>query len=127
LPWSWPSLLRARLRGLGPGDVRQRRLEKAPGEALVQRHAGEPFALVGVNTDDDKDDYRRNVAKHGVTWRSAWEGSTRGPLTSLWGIDSFPTIFVLDAQHVLRHVNPRGEELGRVVGELLAELREQPR
>jgi hypothetical protein len=90
-------------------------------KALVERHRDEPFAIVGVNTDDDKDDYRKKAVEFGVTWRSAWQGSTGGPIPSAWGVDSYPTIFVLDAEHVIRHVNARGEELERVVGELLAE------
>lgn len=90
-------------------------------KALVERHKDEPFAIVGVNTDDDKDEYRKKLVEHGVTWRSAWQGSTGGPLPTKWGINSYPTIFVLDAEHVIRHVNARGEELGRVVAELLAE------
>ena len=89
-------------------------------KALVQRHPSEAFAIVGVNTDGSKEMYREKAARHGVTWRSAWEGSPDGPLPTLWGIDSYPTIFVLDEQHVLRHVNPRGDELERVVGELVA-------
>jgi hypothetical protein len=78
---------------------------------------------VGVNTDDDKDDYRAKLDEYGVTWRSAWQGSTRGPIPTSWGVDSYPTIFVLDAQHVLRYVNARGEALGQAVDTLLAELR----
>ncbi len=92
-------------------------------KALVERHANEPFAIVGVNTDDDKDEYRKKAIEHGVSWRSAWQGSTRGPIPAKWGVNSYPTIFVLDADHVIRHVDARGAELERVVGELLAELR----
>jgi hypothetical protein len=90
-------------------------------KALVERHKDEPFAILGVNTDDDKDDYRKKLAEYGVTWRSAWQGSTDGPIPTKWGINAYPTIFVLDGEHVIRHVNARGEELGRVVAELLAE------
>ena len=90
-------------------------------KALVQRLKDEPFAILGVNTDDDKDEYRQKLAEHGVTWRSAWQGSTEGPIPTRWGINSYPTIFVLDAKHVIRRINARGEELGRVVDELLAE------
>ena len=89
--------------------------------SLVERLKDQPFVLVGVNTDEDKDEYRRKLAEYGVTWRSAWQGSTRGPLPSRWGIDSYPTVFVLDAQHVLRYVDARGENLGRVVDQLLSE------
>lgn len=93
-------------------------------QALVKRHAGSPFAIVGVNTDTDREAYARQLAARGVTWRSAWQGSTRGPLVTAWGIDSYPTRIVLDADHVIRHVGLRGEELERAVAELLAELGE---
>jgi hypothetical protein len=92
-------------------------------KALVERLKNEPFALVGVNTDDDKDEYRRNLADYGVTWRSSWQGSTSGPWPTQWGINSYPTIFVLDAEHRIRFLDARGEELGRVVDELLAEMK----
>ena len=90
-------------------------------KALVERLKDEPFAIVGVNTDDEKDVYKQKVSDYGITWRSSWQGSTDGPLPKAWGIDSYPTVFVLDANHVLRRIGARGEELGRVVDELLAE------
>ena len=90
-------------------------------KALVKRHADHPFAIVGVNTDGDKDDYRRQLAQHGVTWRSSWQGSTEGPIPTEWGIDSYPTIFVLDAKGVIRAVDARGPELARVVDRLVEE------
>jgi hypothetical protein len=92
-------------------------------KALVERLEDAPFAILGVNTDEDRDEYRRKVSDHGVTWRSAWQGSTQGPIPTQWGIDSYPSVFVLDAGHVLRHVDARGEQLDRVVDELLAEMK----
>lgn len=94
-------------------------------KALVERYAGRPFAIVGVNTDTDKDEYRRQVDVYGVTWRSAWQGSTHDGIPVQWGVDAYPTIFVLDADHVLRVIDARGEQLERVVGELMAELAEK--
>ena len=46
-------------------------------KALVERHRDEPFAIVGVNTDDDVDDYRKKLADYGVTWRSAIKRSAK--------------------------------------------------
>lgn len=98
-------------------------------KALVQRHAEAPFAIVGVNTDGDADDYRKQVEQYGVTWRSAWQGSIADAdyIPARWGIDAYPTIFVLDADHVIRAIDARGEELERVVDELMAELAESDR
>lgn len=94
-------------------------------KALVERHKDEPFAILGINTDDDKDDYKKKLGEYGVTWRSSWQGSTQGPIPTQWGINGYPTIFVLDAQHVIRRLDARGAELGRVVAELLAELEKE--
>jgi hypothetical protein len=93
-------------------------------KALVERHKDQPFAIVGVNTDRDKEEYRRKVEQHGVTWRSAWAGSPAGELPRAWGIQSYPTVFVLDASHTIRHTDARGERLSEVVAELLQELNE---
>ena len=91
-------------------------------KALVERLKDEPFVLLGVNTDDDKEQYKKSLVEHGVTWRSSWQGSTDGPWPTHWGVNSYPTIFVLDAEHKIRFLDARGEELGRVVDLLLAEM-----
>ena len=90
-------------------------------KTLVQRHVDRPFAIVGINTDDDKEKYKQQAVDHGVTWRSAWQGSTDGPIPTHWGVYSYPTTFVLDAHHVIRAIGPRGEAPAQLVDELLAE------
>jgi hypothetical protein len=90
-------------------------------KALVERLKDSPFALIGVNTDGDKEEYKRKLGEYGVTWRSAWQGGLDGPIPTQWGVNSYPTIFVLDAQHVIRYLDSRGEDLGRAVDVLLAE------
>ena len=92
-------------------------------KALVKRHADDAFALVGVNTDRDKDEYLKKALDYGVTWRSAWQGSTEGPWPSTWGIDSYPSLVVLDAQHRVRFWDLRGAALGPAVQQLLDEMK----
>ena len=43
---------------------------------------------------------------------------TTGPITTRWGVQSFPSIFVLDTPRVIRFKEVRGEELDRAVDEL---------
>ena len=95
-------------------------------KALVERMKNEPFALVGVNTDPDKTLYKKLAAENGVTWRSVWDGSTSGPLCTAWGISGFPTIYVLDAQGKIRHMNLRGPQLDAAVDALIAEAKSAP-
>ena len=91
-------------------------------KTLVERLKNKPFALIGVNTDSDKDNYRKLAASHGVTWRSSWQGGTRGPLVQEWGVRSFPTIYVLDHKGVIRFKGVRGKAMDDAVDQLLREL-----
>jgi len=95
-------------------------------KALVERLKNEPFALVGINTDPDKEEFRKQAAANGVTWRSAWDGSTRGPLCTAWGIRGFPTIYVLDAKGTIRHIGLRGRALEEAVDALIREAKSAP-
>lgn len=95
-------------------------------KALVERLKNEPFELIGINTDPDKAEYRKQIAANGITWRSAWDGSTKGPLCTAWGIRSFPTIYVLDAKGILRHIGLRGPQLEEAVEALIREAKSAP-
>ncbi len=89
---------------------------------LVERLQDKPFALVGINSDRDPEVYARKVEEMGVTWRSAMEGSTSGPIAQRWNVHGWPTIYVLDAKGVIHARDLRGAELDRLVDSLLAEM-----
>jgi hypothetical protein len=94
----------------------------------VERHSPEEFAMFGVNTDDTGDDearakYAAQLEEFGVTWPNLVVGSTAAAQPRGWGISYYPTIFVVDAEGVIRHVDARGEQLEKVVGELIEEAR----
>ena len=64
------------------------------------------------------------MKKENITWRSWWEGGLRGPIASQWQIANYPTIFVIDAAGVIRHVgagsaNVNIEAIEKVVDSLL--------
>lgn len=90
--------------------------------SLVKRLAKRPFAIIGVNSDRDREDLKKAMTKEQITWRSFWNGgSTEGPISQAWRVYSWPTIFVLDAQGVIRYRDVREGTLDRVVDELLKE------
>jgi hypothetical protein len=73
-------------------------------KALVERLANEPFALIGINSDDDGfEEVAARLKKEGITWRQAMEGSTSGPIPARWNVQSWPTIYLVDAKGVIRH------------------------
>lgn len=90
---------------------------------LARVHAADPFALVGVATDADLPEFRSKARENGVTWRNAWAGGTMGTWPVSWGVQRYPTLYVLDANGVVRFVDVRGEDLGRAVKTLLGEMR----
>jgi len=86
--------------------------------SLVQTYRDRPFALVGVNSDPDRDAILQTVEEKGLTWRSFWDGgSTHGPIATTWNVTVWPTIYVLDHEGVIRAKNVRGEELDRAIAE----------
>ena len=91
--------------------------------SLVSRMQGKPFALLGINTDKDRNELKKVLAQEKITWRSWWNGGgTEGPITREWGISSYPAIFVLDQKGVIRFKNNLPPKvMDRVVNQLLKE------
>ena len=91
--------------------------------SLVKRLENRPFALIGVNSDQSKDKLKEQNEKQQITWRSFWNGgSTSGPISTAYRVQSWPTIYVLDAQGVIRYRNVREQAMDQAVDELLKEL-----
>ena len=91
--------------------------------SLVKKMESKPFALIGVNSDPDRDALKEVLKKEEITWRSFWNGgSTKGPISDAWKVRGWPTIYVLDANGVIRYRDVRGEAMDRAVDELLQEL-----
>lgn len=90
--------------------------------SLVKKMQGRPFALLGVNSDRDLDKLRTTVREKNLTWRSFWNGpeGTRGPISSLWNVRGWPTIYIIDHNGLIHAKNKRGKELDKVLEELVA-------
>ncbi len=88
---------------------------------LVVKLTGKPFALVSVSTDANVETLKKSIDSGEITWRCWWDGGTDGPITTRWGVSSFPTIYVLDPGGVIRFKDARGEALDEAVSALLSE------
>ena len=87
---------------------------------MVERLKDKPFALVSISADEEKETLTDFLAKEKMPWTHWWNGSAGG-LIDDWYIQYFPTIYVIDAQGVIRHKDLRGEELEKAVNALLEE------
>jgi peroxiredoxin len=97
--------------------------------SLVERLKNEPFVILGINTDSKgKDFYRQEAKTNGITWRSAIDGSTSGPICTKWDVHSFPTLYLIDAKGVIRQAwnvngSPGDEVIDKEVDKLVAEAK----
>jgi hypothetical protein len=95
--------------------------------SLVKRLADQPFALLGVNSDEDREKLKETMREEEITWRSFWNGgSTSGPISTTWNVHGWPTIYVIDAEGIIRHKNVRGDDLDKAIDGLLAEVQSTP-
>ncbi|MFM7296523.1 MAG: TlpA family protein disulfide reductase [Planctomycetota bacterium] len=93
--------------------------------SLVARLKDEPFALIGINSDEDLEKLKGTLKAENISWRSFWNGpkGTSGPISTSWGVSSWPTIYVLDETGTIRFINVREQKLDEAVDTLLAELK----
>jgi hypothetical protein len=90
--------------------------------SLVKRLENKPFALLGINSDEDREDLKKVLLKESITWPSWFDGGTAGPIAKKWNVQGWPTIYVLDAKGVIRFKEKRDKELDEAVDTLLKEL-----
>jgi hypothetical protein len=93
--------------------------------SLVQRYAGQPFALLGVNADESPERAQQFQKQTGMTWPSWWDGP-EGKISTAWKVDRFPAFFLIDARGVVRfsHFGTVAEtELTARIDECLARAR----
>lgn len=90
--------------------------------SLVERLRDKPFVLLGINNDSDREEVRAVMERERLDWHAWWDpGDPFGPIATKWNIRSWPTIFVLDHQGVIRYRDVTGERLEEAVDGLLRE------
>jgi len=73
-------------------------------KAIENNWADDPFVVLGVNSDRNRDDVKKTLADQKITWRSFGDGgSTSGPIAKAWNVNAWPTIFLIDHRGVIRN------------------------
>lgn len=90
--------------------------------SLVEKWKGEPFALVGVNTDPPKT-LSKYVKNGTITWRNFRDEKVGGPISSKWDIAGWPTIYIIDHKGVIRHVSQVKGDLDMAITKLIKEAK----
>ena len=88
--------------------------------SLVSEYASRPFAIIGVNSDKDREVLKERILEESITWRSFWNGgSTSGPISTQWNVSGWPTLYLIDHEGVIRHKGLRGDLLDEALKELV--------
>lgn len=88
--------------------------------SLVEKYKDKPFALIGVNFDNSKEEMRKVQEANKINWRSFYDGQ-EGPIGKKWAIQFLPTIYVIDHKGIIRYKNVRGDEMDKGIETLVKE------
>ena len=100
--------------------------------AILDLFEEEDVALLGVNSDAELETIVEAKKEERLAYRTWWDGHSQpdaeivaaeGPIATEWGVYGWPTIFVLDEEGVILHVNKRGGALIETIDKLLMEKR----
>ena len=97
------------------------RMENPNVVALYKEFHDQGLNIIGVSLDKDATKWKEAIAKDGLTWAHVsnlkfWDE----PIAKLYGVQSIPATFILDAEGNIVAQNLRGDELKAKVKELLA-------
>ena len=88
---------------------------------LVGKLKNKPFILVSISVDRDKETLKRFLEKEPMPWTHWWNGP-EGGIVEYWNIQYFPTIYIIDAQGVIRRKDQNGEFPGETLEEAVNDL-----
>jgi hypothetical protein len=95
--------------------------------SLVEKHKDQPFAIVGINSDPDREALKPVLEKEKITWRSFWNGEkgTSGPISKAWNVKGWPTLYVIDAKGVIRYksVGANEDAIDEAIEKALADVK----
>jgi peroxiredoxin len=89
---------------------------------LVERYRDKPFAMIGVNMDENVEKAKAIVAAQHMTWPIVKAGSACGEINQRYGVTRIPAVFVIDAAGIVRHASLGGSGLDGAVARVLAEM-----
>ena len=90
-------------------------------QTLVERHKDDEFVLLGINTNDSPEDFRKGVKDLGVSWLSAYQGLKGSPISDMYAVKGYPTYVLIDADGKIRERGHSASALDARIPELLKE------
>ena len=93
--------------------------------SLVTEMKNKPFALIGVNSDNDLEKIRATIKKKEINWRSFQNAPTKDAtkISTTWAVRGWPTIVILDETMRVRYRGHDGTAAIKLARELVKNLK----
>jgi thiol-disulfide isomerase/thioredoxin len=89
---------------------------------LAERLKDRPFVLLGVDCDIDKAAALKAIETNKMTWPNWYDGAPGdGPIVKRYQVRGYPTVFLIDAQGIIRHTRFPNSQLDKAVDDLITE------
>ena len=91
--------------------------------SLVNKLEGKSFALIGVNSDTDPQQLKKDLKENKVTWRSFQNMQSQNKtIAEDWNVRGCPTLYLIDHNGIIKKKwlgSPRKEILDQEVEKLV--------
>ena len=99
----------------------------------MEQYKDDPIVFLGINSDADPETILESKARgEAPEYRTWWDGhsqpdaeitATEGPIATAWEVFAWPSIYVLDQEGVILHINKRGGALLAALDEMVLDIR----
>ena len=99
----------------------------------MEQYKEDPVVFLGVNSDADPEVILASKARgEAPDYRTWWDGhsqpdaeitATEGPIATAWEVFGWPTIYVIDQDGAILHINKRGGDLLATLDDMVIDIR----
>lgn len=80
------------------------------------------FDVIGISLDNNKEDMMKYLEGVGIEWELSFSGKGwDDDIVKLYGVNSIPSLWLVDRKGILRYFDVRGEDLRTAIEELVSE------
>jgi thiol-disulfide isomerase/thioredoxin len=69
---------------------------------IARKFQDQPLVILSISLDDDEHEWKDFVEKNGMTWLQYRDGSFKGPISRLFGVEAIPQTFTIAPDGVLQ-------------------------
>lgn len=82
---------------------------------------GKGFEVIGISLDNNKENMMKYLEEVGIKWEISFSGKGwDDDIAKLYGVNSIPSLWLVDRKGILRYFDIRGEELKKAIEELVS-------